>query len=106
MKASREPSIGIDPVCCVTLPGPKRTPSLKRLQAHNRNSVFLIITLGGLLGAPHNWFWGLIVIFFGGAVWIRIRQLDFAELFSASRLPLGGKFRQIIDDETRMADFE
>jgi hypothetical protein len=71
-----------------------------------------MIALGGAvallspLGAPHNWFSGLIIILFGGAVWIGIRQLDFAEFVSASRLFLGGKFWQIIDDETRMADFE
>ena len=74
------------------------------------NTLFLIITLGGALlsrlGAPHDWFIGLILVLFGGAVWIGIRQLDYAEFVSASRMFLGGKFRQIIDDETRMADFE
>jgi hypothetical protein len=54
----------------------------------------------------HHQFSGLIVIVFGGAVWIGIRQLDYTEFASASRMFLGGKFRRIIDVETRMADFE
>ena len=46
------------------------------------------------------------MILFVGAVWIGIRQLDYAEFASASRMFLGRKFRRIIDDETRLADFE
>src|SRR5580692_6166084 len=66
----------------------------------------LVALLSLLASALHNQFSGLIVILFGGAVWIGIRQLDYAEFASASRMFLGGRFRQIIDVETRMADFE
>src|SRR5580692_2937217 len=66
----------------------------------------LVAVLSLLASALHNQFSGLIVIVFGGAVWIGIRQLDYAEFASASRMFLGGKFRRIIDVETRMADFE
>ena len=66
----------------------------------------VVAVLSLLASALHNQFSGLIVILFGGAVWIGIRQLDYAEFASAGRMFLGGKFRQIIDVETRMADFE
>jgi len=66
----------------------------------------VVAVLSLLASALHNQFSGLIVIVFGGAVWIGIRQLDYTEFASASRMFLGGKFRRIIDVETRMADFE
>src|ERR1700691_120937 len=66
----------------------------------------LVAILSLLASALHNQFSGLIVIVFGGAVWIGIRQLDYTEFASASRMFLGGKFRRIIDIETRMTDFE
>jgi hypothetical protein len=66
----------------------------------------VVAVLSLLASALHNQFSGLIVILFAGAVWIGIRQLDYTEFASASRMFLGGKFRQIIDVETRMADFE
>jgi UDP-GlcNAc:undecaprenyl-phosphate/decaprenyl-phosphate GlcNAc-1-phosphate transferase len=66
----------------------------------------VVAVLSLLASALHNQFSGLIVIVFGGAVWIGVRQLDYTEFASASRMFLGGKFRQIIDVETRMADFE
>ncbi len=59
-----------------------------------------------LASALHRKLSGLIVILFAGATWIGIRQLDFGEFASASRMFLGGKFRRIIDIETRTADFE
>ena len=61
-----------------------------------------------LVSALHNYnqFSGLIVILFGGAVWIGIRQLDYTEFASASRMLFGGKFRRIIDVEARLKDFE
>ncbi len=46
------------------------------------------------------------MILFGGAVWIGIRQLDYTEFASASRMLFGGKFRRIIDVEARLKDFE
>jgi len=66
----------------------------------------LVAILSLLASALHNQLSGLIVIVFGGAVWIGIRQLDYTEFASASRMFLGGKFRRIIDIETRMADFQ
>ena len=66
----------------------------------------LVALLSLVASALHNQFSGLIVIVFGGAVWIGIRQLDYTEFASASRMFLGGKFRRIIDVETRVADFE
>ncbi|MGA2882850.1 MAG: MraY family glycosyltransferase [Bryobacteraceae bacterium] len=66
----------------------------------------LVAVLSLLASALHNQLSGLIVIVFGGAVWVGIRQLDYTEFASASRMFLGGKFRRIIDIETRMTDFE
>jgi UDP-GlcNAc:undecaprenyl-phosphate/decaprenyl-phosphate GlcNAc-1-phosphate transferase len=56
--------------------------------------------------SPKNAVLTMYGIVFGGAVWIGIRQLDYTEFASASRMFLGGKFRRIIDVETRVADFE
>jgi len=66
----------------------------------------VVAVLSLLASALHNQFSGLIVIVFGGAVWIGIRQLDYTEFASAGRMFLGGKFRQIIDVETRVTDFQ
>jgi hypothetical protein len=66
----------------------------------------LVAVLSLLVSALHNQFSGLIVIFFCGAVWIGIRQLDYAEFASAGRMLFGGKFRRIIDVEARLKDFE
>jgi UDP-GlcNAc:undecaprenyl-phosphate GlcNAc-1-phosphate transferase len=66
----------------------------------------VVAVLSLIASALHNQFSGLIVIVFGGAAWIGIRQLDYTEFASASRMFLGGKFRQIIDVETRVADFQ
>jgi len=70
-------------------------------------SICAVVALLSLVAsALHNQFSGLIVILFGGAVWIGIRQLDYAEFAAAGRMFLGGKFRRIIDVEARLADFE
>jgi UDP-GlcNAc:undecaprenyl-phosphate/decaprenyl-phosphate GlcNAc-1-phosphate transferase len=66
----------------------------------------LVAILSLLASALHNQFSGLIVILFGGAAWLGIRQLDYTEFASASRMLFGGKFRRIIDVETRLKDFE
>ena len=66
----------------------------------------LVAVLSLLISAVHNQFSGLIVIVFGGAVWVGIRQLNYTEFASASRMLFGGKFRRIIDVETRLKDFE
>jgi UDP-GlcNAc:undecaprenyl-phosphate/decaprenyl-phosphate GlcNAc-1-phosphate transferase len=66
----------------------------------------LVALLSLVASALHNQLSGLIVILFGGAVWFGIRQLDYTEFASASRMFLGGKFRRIIDVEARLADFK
>lgn len=66
----------------------------------------LVAVLSLLISALHNQFSGLIVILFGGAVWVGIRQLDYTEFASAGRMLFGGRFRRIIDVETRLKDFE
>src|SRR6204780_4138312 len=68
----------------------------------------LVAVLSLLISALHNYnqVSALIVILFGGAVWIGIRQLDYAEFASAGRMLFGGKFRRIIDVEARLKDFE
>ncbi len=66
----------------------------------------LVAVLSLLVSAVHNRFSGLIVILFCGAAWIGIRHLDYAEFATAGRMFLGGKFRRIIDAETRLLNFE
>ena len=66
----------------------------------------LVAVLSLLVSALHNQFGGLIVILFCGVAWIGIRQLEYTEFASAGRMFLGGKFRRIIDLETRLSDFE
>ena len=39
-------------------------------------------------------------------MWVGIRQLDYTEFASASRMLFGGRFRRIIDVEARLKDFE
>src|SRR5579883_2756065 len=66
----------------------------------------LVAVLSLLVSAVHNRYSALIVILFCGAAWLGIRHLDYAEFASAGKMFLGGKFRRIIDAETRMIDFE
>jgi len=66
----------------------------------------LVAVLSLLMSAVHNRFSGLIVILFCGAAWIGIRHLDYTEFATAGRMFLGGKFRRIIDAETRLLSFE
>jgi UDP-GlcNAc:undecaprenyl-phosphate/decaprenyl-phosphate GlcNAc-1-phosphate transferase len=66
----------------------------------------LVAVLSLLVTAIHNnQFGGLIVILFGGAVWLGISQLDYAEFASAGRI-LFGQVRRMIDVEARLKDFE
>ena len=78
-----------------------------------RNAVLTIYGVCGLMAllslaasALHNQFSGLIVIVFCGAACVGIRHLEYAEFVTAGRMFLGGKFRLIIDSETRLMDFE
>ena len=66
----------------------------------------LVAVLSLMVSAVHNRVSGLIVLLFCGAAWFGIRHLDYAEFASAGRLFLGGKFRRIIDAETRLHHFE
>lgn len=59
-----------------------------------------------LVSATHNQFSGLIVILFCAAAWVGIQHLEYPEFAMAGRMFLKGKFRQIIDVETRLLDFE
>jgi UDP-GlcNAc:undecaprenyl-phosphate GlcNAc-1-phosphate transferase len=78
-----------------------------------RNAVLTIYAVCGLVAvlslivsALHNRVAGLIVIVFCAAAWIGIRHLEYAEFAMAGKMFLGGKFRRIIDAETRLIDFE
>jgi UDP-GlcNAc:undecaprenyl-phosphate GlcNAc-1-phosphate transferase len=66
----------------------------------------LVAILSLLASALHNQFSGLIVVVFCGAACIGIRHLEYAEFITAGRMFLRGKFRLIIDSETRLMDFE
>jgi len=59
-----------------------------------------------LANALHNEFSGLIVIAFCAAAWVGINHLGYVEFSKAGEMFLGGKFRRIIDTETRLLDFE
>jgi UDP-GlcNAc:undecaprenyl-phosphate GlcNAc-1-phosphate transferase len=66
----------------------------------------LAAMLALLANALHNEFSGLIVIAFCAAAWVGINHLGYAEFSKAGEMFLGGKFRRIIDAETRLLDFE
>lgn len=59
-----------------------------------------------LASALHNGFSGLIVVVFLGAACVGVRHLEYAEFVTAGRMFLRGRFRMIIDSETRLMDFE
>lgn len=67
-------------------------------------SVVAILSL--LMSAMHSRFSGLIVIAFCATAWFGIRHLEYGEFATAGRLFLQGRFRKIIDSETRLLDFE
>jgi UDP-GlcNAc:undecaprenyl-phosphate GlcNAc-1-phosphate transferase len=67
-------------------------------------TVVAILSL--LMSALHARFGGLIVIAFCAAAWFAIRHLEYAEFATAGRLFLQGRFRRIIDCETKLIDFE
>jgi UDP-GlcNAc:undecaprenyl-phosphate/decaprenyl-phosphate GlcNAc-1-phosphate transferase len=66
----------------------------------------LVAVMSLLATALHNRFSGLIVLAFGAAAWVGIRHLEYAEFAMAGRMFLQGRFRRIIDSETRLLDFE
>jgi UDP-GlcNAc:undecaprenyl-phosphate GlcNAc-1-phosphate transferase len=67
-------------------------------------TVFAGLSL--LATALHNQFSGLIVIVFCAAACVGIRYLEYAEFTMVGRMFFKGRFRKIIDSETRMMDFE
>ena len=78
-----------------------------------RGAVLVIYGLCGLAamlsllaGATHNQLQGLIIILFCGAAWIGVQHLGYKEFTMAGEMFLRGKFRRIIDTETRLLDFE
>ena len=76
----------------------RRADHLRRLQSGSGLSL--------LVSALHNSFSGLIVILFCGAACVGIGRLEYTEFAMAGKMFLGGKFRRIIDAETRLKDFE
>jgi UDP-GlcNAc:undecaprenyl-phosphate GlcNAc-1-phosphate transferase len=78
-----------------------------------RNAVLTIYGVCALaavvsvvVSAVHYQLSGLVVILFGGVVWTLISQLDYSEFASAGRILFGGTFRQMIDVEARLKEFE
>lgn len=80
------------------------TPKRAVLTIYGVCSLVAILSL--LVSAIHNRFTGLIVMLFCGAAWVGIRRLEYVEFAMAGKMFLGGKFRRIIDAETRLKDFE
>jgi UDP-GlcNAc:undecaprenyl-phosphate GlcNAc-1-phosphate transferase len=65
-----------------------------------------VVAILSIVSVLHNQFGGLIVIVFCGAACIGIQHLEYAEFVSVGRIFLRGRFRLIIDSETRLIDFE
>lgn len=80
------------------------SPKAAVLTIYGISSLVAILSL--LLGALHSRFSGLIVIAFCAVAWFGIRHLEYAEFAMAGRMFLQGRFRQIIDSETKLLDFE
>jgi hypothetical protein len=80
------------------------SPKTAVLTIYGFCSVVAILSL--LMSALHSRFSGLIVIAFCAMAWFGIRHLEYAEFAMAGRMFLQGRFRQIIDSETKLLDFE
>lgn len=80
------------------------SPKTAVLTIYGFCSVVAILSL--LMSALHSKFSGLIVIAFCAVTWFGIRHLEYAEFAMAGRMFLQGRFRQIIDSETKLLDFE
>jgi UDP-GlcNAc:undecaprenyl-phosphate GlcNAc-1-phosphate transferase len=59
-----------------------------------------------LQAAVHNQFGGVIVIVFCAAAWIGVQHLGYSEFGLATRLLFKGSFRQVIDVQFRLQQFE
>ena len=80
------------------------TPKTAVLTIYGFCSVVAILSL--LMSALHSRFSGLIVIAFCAVAWFGIRHLEYSEFAMAGRMFLQGRFRRIIDSETKLLDFE
>jgi len=80
------------------------SPKAAVLTIYGFCSVAAVLSL--LMSAVHIRFSGLIVIAFCALAWFGIRHLEYAEFAMAGRLFWKGTFRQIIDSETKLLDFE
>jgi len=66
----------------------------------------LAATVSLLASALHNQLSGLLVILFCIAVWFAVQNLGYGEFAMAGEMFLKGKFRRIIDTETRLLELE
>jgi UDP-GlcNAc:undecaprenyl-phosphate GlcNAc-1-phosphate transferase len=80
------------------------TPKTAVLTIYGFCSVGAILSL--LMSSLHSQFSGLIVIAFCAMAWFGIRHLEYGEFAMAGRMFLQGRFRRIIDSETKLLDFE
>jgi hypothetical protein len=80
------------------------SPKTAVLTIYGVCSVVAVLSL--LMTSLHSRFSGLVVIAFCAVAWFGIRHLEYAEFAMAGRMFLQGRFRQIIDSETKLLDFE
>jgi UDP-GlcNAc:undecaprenyl-phosphate GlcNAc-1-phosphate transferase len=80
------------------------SPKTAVLTIYGFCSVVAILSL--LMSSVQSRFSGLIVIAFCAMAWFGIRHLEYGEFAMAGRMFLQGRFRHIIDSETKLLDFE
>jgi len=80
------------------------SPKTAVLTIYGVCSVVAVLSL--LITAVQIRFSGLIVIAFCAVAWFGIRHLEYGEFARAGRMFLQGRFRHIIDSETKLLDFE
>ncbi len=80
------------------------TPRKAALLLYGICGIAAIFSL--LQAGVHNRFGGLIVILFCAAAWIGVQHLGYTEFGLATRLLFKGTFRQIIDVQFRLQQFE
>ena len=59
-----------------------------------------------MMNALHNQFAGIIIVLFCVSAWIGIQHLGYTEFATARQLFVKGTFRRIIDDQSRLQQFE
>jgi UDP-GlcNAc:undecaprenyl-phosphate GlcNAc-1-phosphate transferase len=80
------------------------SPKAAVLMIYGFCGVAAMISL--LVSALHNQFSGLMVILFCAGAGIAVRQLGYGEFVMAGHMIFKGKFRRIIDAETRLLELE